>query len=52
MGIDGLLNLLKPIALKTHISTFKGKTVGVDILPWLYKGCYSNIMQMDDLQIS
>jgi exonuclease-1 len=48
MGIDGLLMLLKPITNKMHISSFKGKTLGVDILPWLYKGCYSDIMKMDD----
>lgn len=45
MGIDGLLALLKPITHKTHISEFKGQTIGIDALPWLYKGCYSYIMQ-------
>ncbi len=48
MGIDGLLMLLKPLATKMHISQFKGQTLGVDILPWLYKGCYSNVMHMSE----
>lgn len=41
MGIDGLLKLLKPITEKEHLSSFKNQTLGVDIMPWIYKGCYS-----------
>ena len=45
MGIDGLLQLLKPLVQKEHISSFKGQTLGIDALPWLYKGCYNYIME-------
>ena len=41
MGIDGLLNLVKSITKREHISTFQGQTIGIDALPWLYKGCYA-----------
>lgn len=46
MGIDGLLPLLKPLCKQEHISNFKGQTLGIDILPWLYKGCYSHVLQL------
>ena len=41
MGIDGLLHLLKPITEKEHISTFKDQRIGIDAMPWIYRGCYS-----------
>jgi exonuclease-1 len=41
MGIEGLLNLLKPITEKEHISTFKNQRIAIDAMPWIYKGCYS-----------
>lgn len=41
MGIDGLLNLLRPVTKKEHISTFRDKKIGIDAMPWIYKGCYS-----------
>ena len=49
MGIDGLLTFLKPIVQSEHISSFSGKTLGIDAFPWLYKGCYSYVQeyQMD-----
>ena len=47
MGIDGLLNLLKPITQKQHISSFKNKTIAVDAMPWIYKGCYNCAMQLN-----
>ena len=40
MGIDGLLKLLDPLVLKEHISSFHDKTAAIDIMSWLYKGCY------------
>jgi len=52
MGIDGLLLLLKPMTQKLHISAFQGKTLGIDALPWLYKGCYSHVIQMEDCDLS
>lgn len=38
MGIEGLLNFLRPITEKNHISIFKDKTAAVDGMAWLYKG--------------
>jgi exonuclease-1 len=40
MGIDGLLKFLEPITVREHISSFQGKTAAIDIMSWLYKGCY------------
>lgn len=40
MGIDGLLQLLKPVTQKEHLSSFRGKRVAVDAKAWLYKACY------------
>lgn len=40
MGIDGLLKLIDPITIREHISTFQYKTVAIDIMSWIYKGCY------------
>lgn len=48
MGIDGLLTLLKPLIKKQHISTFRNKTIGVDALPWIYKGLYGATLQMGE----
>jgi hypothetical protein len=41
MGVDGLLKFLRPITKKEHISTFKGQRVAVDVMSWIYRGCYS-----------
>lgn len=41
MGIDGLLKFLRPITEKEHISTFKNQRAGVDLMSWIYRGCYS-----------
>jgi hypothetical protein len=46
MGIDGLLALFKPIIKKEHIKNFRNKTIGIDALPWIYKGFYGANMQM------
>ena len=40
MGIDGLLKLLDPIVQKEHLSTFRCQIAAIDIMSWLYKGCY------------
>lgn len=40
MGIEGLLKLLDPITLKEHISSFRNQTAAIDIMSWIYKGCY------------
>lgn len=41
MGIDGLLNFLKPVTEKEHISSFKNQRAGIDVMSWIYRGCYS-----------
>ena len=46
MGIQGLLPLLKDIQVKTHMSNFKGQTVGIDVYCWLHKGAYSCAMDI------
>ena len=47
MGIDGLLQLLKPLVQQEHLSSFSGLTVGIDAFPWLYKGCYMHAVTFD-----
>ena len=41
MGVHDLLKIFKPVLKKIHISEFKGKTVAVDMMTWLYRGVYS-----------
>eukprot|EP01038_Epipyxis_sp_PR26KG_P006878 gene6878-9423_t len=40
MGIRGLLGVLKPVLISSHISNYSGKRVGVDAYSWLHKGVY------------
>lgn len=40
MGIEGLLKFLEPVIIKEHISSFQGQIAAIDIMSWLYKGCY------------
>jgi hypothetical protein len=40
MGIEGLLKFLDPVTLKEHISTFRNQRAAIDIMSWIYKGCY------------
>ncbi len=41
MGIQGLLQILKPCMVDVNMNQFKGKTAAIDIMVWLYKGAYS-----------
>ena len=41
MGIKGLLSMLKAVTQNVHISRFKGRTVAIDMMSWLYKGTYA-----------
>jgi len=41
MGIEGLLQGLKPIRIKKNIKNFSGQTAAIDASTWLYKGTYS-----------
>eukprot|EP01022_Parablepharisma_sp_SALTPOND_P026120 TRINITY_DN619_c0_g1_i1.p3 TRINITY_DN619_c0_g1~~TRINITY_DN619_c0_g1_i1.p3 ORF type:complete len:597 (-),score=73.13 TRINITY_DN619_c0_g1_i1:1829-3619(-) len=41
MGIQGLLQALKQIQVRTHISKYKGQKVAVDGYCWLHKGVYA-----------
>lgn len=34
------MKFLEPVVIKEHISTFQNKTVAIDMMSWLYKGCY------------
>jgi exonuclease-1 len=40
MGIEGLLKLLDQLTLREHLSTFQGKRAAIDVMSWIYKGCY------------
>lgn len=40
MGIQGLLPLLKDVQSPTHVSQFKGQTLGIDGYVWLHRGAY------------
>lgn len=40
MGIKGLLEQLKSITKKVHISEFRGKRVAIDAHCWLHRGAY------------
>ncbi len=41
MGIQGLLQILKPCMVEREMRDFKGQTAVIDIMVWLYKGAYS-----------
>ncbi|CAD8208546.1 unnamed protein product [Paramecium pentaurelia] len=41
MGIDNLLNFLKPALVERCITYYRGKTAAIDAMSWLYRGCYS-----------
>ena len=40
MGIQGLLPLLKDIQTPVHVSSYAGKTLGIDAYVWLHRGAY------------
>jgi exonuclease-1 len=40
MGIQGLLQALKPAAETCHIREYRGRVVGVDAYVWLHRGAY------------
>jgi exonuclease-1 len=40
MGINGLLQALKPIAKQVHVRQYQGQRVAVDGYSWLHKGAY------------
>eukprot|EP01041_Mallomonas_annulata_P009639 gene9639-20032_t len=41
MGIPGLLQKLKSITRKVHISAYEGMRVGIDVYGWLHRGGYA-----------
>lgn len=41
MGVQGLLQLLKPAMRDANLSQFRNQTAVVDIMTWLYKGAFS-----------
>jgi exonuclease-1 len=46
MGIQGLLQALKPLIEITHISTLKGKRVAIDGYCWLHKAVYGCALEL------
>lgn len=40
MGIQGLLPLLKDVQNSVHVSSYAGKTLGIDAYVWLHRGAY------------
>ncbi|KAL3426266.1 exo1 protein [Phlyctema vagabunda] len=46
MGIQGLLPLLKSIQKPTHVSNFKGKTLGIDAYGWLHRSTIACAMDL------
>ncbi|CAM6091433.1 unnamed protein product [Calypogeia fissa] len=40
MGIQGLLQALKPYVEPVHVSKYSGQRVGIDAYSWLHKGAY------------
>lgn len=41
MGIKGLIGALKCASISTHVSEFRGSTIGVDGLCWIHRGSYA-----------
>ncbi|KAL3691184.1 hypothetical protein R1sor_004835 [Riccia sorocarpa] len=46
MGIQGLLQALKPYAEPVHVKKYAGKRVGIDAYSWLHKGAYACGMEL------
>ena len=42
MGIQGLLQCIKPATSVGHISSFRGKRVAVDTYAWIHKALYGS----------
>lgn len=47
MGIDNLLNFLKPALVERCITYYRGKTAAIDAMSWLYRGCYSCAQELN-----
>eukprot|EP00929_Paragymnodinium_shiwhaense_P008127 TRINITY_DN112069_c0_g1_i1.p1 TRINITY_DN112069_c0_g1~~TRINITY_DN112069_c0_g1_i1.p1 ORF type:complete len:817 (+),score=239.73 TRINITY_DN112069_c0_g1_i1:123-2573(+) len=41
MGIQNLLQFLKPVVVKKNIRDFSGKSIGVDAMCWMHKGAFA-----------
>lgn len=41
MGIPGLLDQLKSVITRSHVSDFKGKSVAIDAHCWLHRGAFA-----------
>ncbi len=46
MGIQGLLQVLKSIQERKHISEYHGQRVAIDAFCWLHKGAYSCALEL------
>ena len=43
MGIRDLLKYCASLSKRIHISKLKGKTAGIDMMGWIYKGLYASL---------
>ncbi|BBN12518.1 exonuclease 1 [Marchantia polymorpha subsp. ruderalis] len=46
MGIQGLLQALKPYIEAVHVKKYSGQRVGIDAYSWLHKGAYACSMEL------
>lgn len=46
MGINNLLQSIKPVLVPSHISQFKGKRVAVDGYAWIHKATYGCCVEL------
>ena len=52
MGIQGLLQILKPCMVDVDMKDFEGKSAAVDIMVWLYNGAYSCSYELGKGQVT
>lgn len=50
MGINGLIQFLRPIYLKKRVKDLQGKVFGVDAMAWLYRGFYGQKYANNDIK--
>jgi len=46
MGIQGLIQALKPIQKRKHLREYRGEKVAIDAFCWLHKGAYSCALEL------
>ena len=48
MGIEGLSQLIKPILQNITLHDIRGKSVAIDAMAFIYKGCYSCAYELNN----